>query len=780
MPRSLARAAAAGALLVVVAGCRGEPPARPPEAPPLLPPPSGTIVVGGVREPVTVIRDAAGIPHINATNEDDLFFAQGFVQAQDRLFQMDLWRRSVQGRLSEVLGANFIERDAMTRRVQYRGPMASEWESYGPRTKEIAEAFTRGINAWIERVQDELPKEFALAGWKPELWKPEDLLNRTDAFLASGDAQDEVLRARLIAAIGVATTDAIWPRFDRGPTRPPAGVDLGAVNYTLSDLLRRVGTPPFFSALLAPVGGTGASGPGVATPGSASNVWAVAGSRAAGRALVAADPHRALATPSLRYLVHLRAPGYNAIGATAPWLPGVAIGHNDIFAWAYGAAPVDVQDLYVEKLNPANEHQVQFQGRWVDVEVEHGAIAVKGRREPFEYDRLYTRHGVVIGLDRERHLAYTLRWSGTEPGTAGELAAAGLGRASTVGDLRAALTRWKMPPADFVVANQAGLVGTTRAALVSHRAPGAGLVPTPGWMDSAGWHGWEPRFGPELRTGLNGFAAFSNGNFARLGRIENVLATLKAFDVASMTALQRDVVAVNAERFVPLLAGLDLRVAGPQSEALSRARADLMNWDRRMSAGSPAAALYSHWEAALRRLLVERRVPGPLRAEFMIRPWWILPDLTYPTTRSWFDGDPAAARDKLLIDALSAAVQERASAGADTSWGAEHQVLFAHPLAVTDAARKRFNVGPFTVSGYADTVFATTATTGPALRIVMDTGDWDRSVAINAPGQSESPRSVHFRDMADKWAAGEYVPLLFAEEAIRANAAASLTLTPPK
>jgi penicillin amidase len=149
--------------------------------------------------------------------------------------------------------------------------------------------------------------------------------------------------------------------------------------------------------------------------------------------------------------------------------------------------------------------------------------------------------------------------------------------------------------------------------------------------------------------------------------------------------------------------------------------------------------------------------------------------LTSPA-RAWFDGDPLAARDMLLIDALSAAVQERASTGDDESWGAEHQVLFAHPLAVTDAARKRFNVGPFKVPGYADTLFAVTRDAAPALRLVMDAGDWDRSVAINAPGQSASPRSIHFRDMADRWAAGEYVPLPFSAEMIQKNAAATLTL----
>jgi penicillin amidase len=759
----LARAAAAGVLLIAVTGC-GRAPAVPPAQPAALqPPPSGTITVEGLRELVTVIRDTAGIPHVTAANEDDLFFAQGFVQAQDRLFQMDLWRRSVQGRLSEVLGPNFIERDAMTRRVQYRGPIDVEWSSYGPRTNEIAQSFTRGINAWIARVQGELPEEFALAGWKPEPWTPDDLLNRTDAFLASGDAQDEVLRARLVAAIGAPAVDAIWPHVQGGPTRPAPGVDLGALNYTLGDLLRRVGTPPFFSALWAPVAGP------------ASNVWAVDGSRAGGRALVAADPHRAITTPSLRYLVHLSAPGFNAIGATSPWLPGVAIGHNDVFAWAYAAAPLDVQDVFVEKLNPANERQVQFHGRWVDVDVEHDAIAVKGRREPFEYDRLYTRHGVIIGLDRERHLAYTLRWSGTEPGTAGELAAVRLGRASTSDELRAALATWKMPPADLVFANRSGGIGSVRAALMPRRALGDGRMPSPAWTGSAEWLGWERLIVPEPVTVPRGFIAYTNGNVARQGRLDVALSQSDRFDVSATTALQKDVLSFNAEHLVPLIEHLDL----PGAEGLSRARMDLMTWDRRMNADSSGAALYAHWEAALRRLLVERHVPAPLRKELLERPWSIVPVLTSPP-RAWFDDDLIAARDTLLIDALAAAVQERASAGAEKSWGDEHQILFAHPLAVTEAARKRFNVGPFKVPGDKDTVFAVTRDTGPVLRLVMDAGDWDRSVAINAPGQSESPRSIHFRDMATKWAAGEYVPLPFGEEAVRANAAATLTLTPQK
>ena len=179
-----------------VACRRGAPAPTAPAAP--LPPVSGTLTVDGLSAPVAVVRDRWGIPHIDAASQDDLFFAQGFVAAEDRLFQMDLWRRSVQGRLSEVLGANFIERDVMTRRVQYRGDVDADWASYGPDARAIAGAFVRGVNAWVTMARARLPEEFVLAGWRPDFWTPEDLLNRTDAFVAADNATTEVLRARLV------------------------------------------------------------------------------------------------------------------------------------------------------------------------------------------------------------------------------------------------------------------------------------------------------------------------------------------------------------------------------------------------------------------------------------------------------------------------------------------------------------------------------------------------------------------------------------------------------
>jgi penicillin amidase len=674
----------------------------PPPAPraPALPQTSGTLAVAGLAQPVRVIRDRFGVPHITAQSERDLFFAQGFVQAQDRLFQMDLWRRSSQGRLAEVLGPNFIDRDAMTRRVQYHGDLAAEWASYGPHVEAIADAFVAGINAWVAIAREDLPQEFALAGWRPGFWKPEDLLNRTDAFLQSGDAALEAVRAQLAGVIGVERTAMLLP--GNLPRGLPAGADAQRIGEVVSDALRRVGTPPFFSGFAAPfqAGGTG------------SNAWAFAASRSTtGAPLVANDPHRPLVTPSLRYLVHLQAPGWNVIGASSPWLPGVAIGHNDRVAWGIAAAPADTQDIYVE---PAS----------ASVERVKDPIVIKGQATPFAFEREYTRQGVVIASDREHGLVFTLRWSGFLPGGSGELAALGVDRATNVSELRDALRRWKMPVVDVVYADAAG---------IGQQPTGAPASPS---------------------SGATVIAA--NGSAARTNRLNEMFAGAAKYGVDEIKRQQHDITSWNAGRLVPRFAPLhspDARV--------EEARRQLVEWDRRMTPDSPAAALYVAFERALWRRMAEVRVPAPLLDDYLASAGV---DIALAMK----------AGDALLLDALATAVEQTKPRTSD--------VTFKHPLAITQASRRLFNVGPFTPGGYDATVNAnftrSNLNIGASFRQIVDLSDWDRSVATAAPGQSEWPRSPHFSDLAKLWAAGEYFLLAFSDRAVQANAEATLTLTP--
>lgn len=542
MRRSVTPLALIAYALLLTTACR-EPP---PPAPPLMPEISGTSVVPGLSAPVRVVRDRWGVPHLYAQTEDDLFAAQGFVQAQDRLFQMDLWRRSVHGRLSEVLGPNFVERDAMTRRMQYRGDLEAEWASYGADVKAIATAFVRGINAWVALALERPPEEFVLAGWKPDFWSPVDLLNRTDAFVASGDAIDEIRRT--------------------------------GMSDVIADAIRSVGAPPFFA------GGAAVQPDLVAVR----SIGRVNATRAG--VLSISEARRTLDHPSRRYFVHLNAPGWNVIGATSPWRPGVAIGHNERVAWGMTGIDADTQDIYKDQMGAPTL-------------VIKERIVVKGRETPFVFDREYSAHGVIIASDREHDQVFTVRWSGTEPGAAPELASLAIDQAGAWPEFRAALARWKMPARRVVYLDTDGNVGFQDAALIPIRRAGE-------------WTGW--------RT------------------IDD------------------------------------------------------------------------------------------------------LPHAFNPR------GDGVAAADP-RHDGPSAASAE---------------ATFAHPLAITAARRQRFNIGPLSRPADDDS----------PLRALLDSKDWDRSRAVNAPGQSGSPASPHFSDLAKLWSSGDLVPLLFSDAAVQANTESTLTL----
>ena len=668
----------------------------------------------GLRAPVTVTRDQWGIPHIVAANTDDLFFAQGFVQAQDRLFQMDLWKRSAQGRLSEVLGANFIQRDSMTRRIQFRGDLEREWASYGPDTRRIAVAFTNGINAWVRIARRDPPEEFALAGWQPDLWRPEDLLNRTDAFLASTGALAELLRARLISAIGPQRANVLLPAAGDGHVVLDEAVDLSAITFVVSDAVRRIGTPPFFLTLAGHV--SDAPRPGRATgelrqappdalrnPPISANSAALAELPAARTAGITAwvegakrtssdgpsvgiEEAGSLVAPSRVYLVHLTAPGWNVIGAARPWLPGVVAGHNDRVAWAMAPLAIDTQDIVVERVNPADPHQVRRADRWVDMSVDFERVDVKGRDRPVEYERQYTSNGVVIAQDKQRGLVYTLRWTGTEPGGAGELAALDLGRADSWSGFRQRLDRWTAPPSEFVYADIDGVVGRQRAGLFPQRRPGGGATPSAGWSNDRIW------------TSLVRLSAAA-ANLDTTGE-------LTPADASSQTVLS----VLNSSEHIRVL---------PRDVEVAR--------DRLRAAGSPE--LLRQFFYTVRRLALERGgVPRELRDELL---YAVDPSLGYVNPQAAMFGAEESGRTDVLISAL------RMLGEASTGKPQNATVTFEHPLAVFDNSRLRFNVGAVLRQN-----------PPPSFHAKFNTREWDRSIAISAPGQSGSPASPHYDDLA--------------------------------
>lgn len=717
------------------------------------------IPINGVLQPVEIIRDRWGVPHIYARSVHDLFFAQGYITAKDRLWQIDLWRRIGTGKLSEVLGPSAIERDRLARAVRFRGDWNAEWSSYGPDTRQIVTAFTDGINAYIRSLGGVRPLEFRIAGYDPGLWVPEDCLSRVAGLLMTRNLTREVKRAEQIRQFGIPGAEKLFPLDPLIPIEVPHGLDLADITH---DIVR------VYEQTIGPVAFSTEQG---------SNNWVVDGTMTVtGKPLLANDPHRPVQIPSLRKTVHLVAPGWNVIGAGEPALPGVALGHNEQIGFGFTIVGIDQQDLYVEKLNPANPDQYLYRGAWKKVEIERQPLPVKGRTAE-QIELRYTIHGPVIYEDRPRNRAYALRWVGTEPGTAGYLAGLAVARARNWGDFLEAMERYKVPSENIVYADVAGNIGWQAAGLAPIRSNWSGVLPVPGEGEYE-WTGF--RRMAELPRSYNPathFIATANHNILppgyrtpvgyewalpfRFQRIEEMLGAKKKFSIEDFEMMQQDVVSLPAKRFQAVL-----RKWAPEP-GTREAKADdlVLRWDARLSTDSAAALIYEYWIAQL-----PRAVFGPDAGK----------DVDLETLLKTLETRP---QEKALLDSLHAALDEIERAfGSDMAswrWGNVHQILFHHPL-----NHIAFNRGPVARPGDGNTVNATSGaafqqTNGASYRQILDLSDWDRSVMTNVPGESGDPESPHYSDLLDEWASGGYHPMPFTRQAVEASAAERIWLMPP-
>jgi len=749
----------------------------------------GTLNVHGLQQTVRVQRDHWGVAHIYAQNEQDLFFAQGFVVAQDRLFQMELWKRSGQGRLAEILGPSYVKRDTSARLLRYRGDMEAEYKSYAPDTREILEAFTSGINVYIEEIQKPggigLPLEFQLAGFKPEPWKPEDCLNRLAAYSVTGNGASELHSAQLVALIGPEKAAQFLELDPPVKLDPAPGVDFSGLSPALLENLVGSDVPLHFPE----------------TPVQGSNNWTVSGSlTATGKPFLANDPHRVIAEPSLRYIVHLVAPGWNVIGAGEPGLPGVAAGHNENIAWGFTIFGLDQQDLYLAELNPADPEQYKTERGWERIEVKTETIGVRGGA-PVVAKLKFTRHGPVLWEDGKRALA--LHWVGAEPGTAGYLGSLALDRAQSWREFEQAMPRWKVPSENIVYADRAGNIGEHSTGLAPLRKNWTGLLPVPetGGYEWSGFvpnadlpHSYNPTSGfvatanhkmiPENYGYSVGFQWASPERFLRISEVISGAAKRQhKLNLADMENLQNDVVSLPARDLQALLkhaAG-----GGPSSSAKL-----LLDWDCAVTADSITATLYEFWDAELRDAVTKLAVPVEAQkiAGKLALPE-ILQVLAHPSA-AVFGQNPEAARDALLLRTLQTAEQKLAvRLGPDSknwAWGNLHRVSFKHPLDhIAPAADALFDRGPFPRPGDNSTVDATyfggasfDQLSGASYREIFDLSDWDNAVAVNVPGQSGQPGSAHYDDLLPLWIRGQYFPLRYSKLAVDRDTTDVLELKP--
>jgi len=772
-----------GSFFVVVSVAQEGPKSVDARARDVLSPIHGNLIVPGLKEPVKVLRDRWGVAHIYAKNQHDLFFAQGFVVAQDRLFQMEMWKRAGQGRLAEVLGPSAVQRDINARLLRYRGDMKAEYESYSSDTEAILSAFTDGINAEIRSLTAKsgpgLPIEFQLAGFEPEPWKPQDCLNRMAAFSMTGNAFSELRDAELIAKLGVQKASAVLSLDPKIQLDPAAGVDFVGLSPSL--LKNLIGSDARIEFLSDGAGG--------------SNDWTISGRlTSTGKPILANDPHRVMALPSLRYIIHLVAPGWDMIGAGEPGLPGIAVGHNQHIAWGFTIFGLDQQDLYIEDLNPQDPLQYKTANGWARMQVEHESIAVKGK-PPVEVDLKLTRHGPVLWEDGARALA--LRWVGAEPGTAGYLGSLAVDRATNWKEFEDAMKRWKVPSENIVYADVAGNIGEHSTGLAPLRKNWTGLLPVPGAADYE-WSGYVPN--SELPHSFNppgGFVATANHKMIpknypynvgfewappyRVHRIEEVISGIresrKKITLDDMEKLQTDVVSLQARQLVKLL-----KQSSPNPIVATQM---IDGWDATLSRESGVAALYEVWLKALGKVVAEKEGVESFEDDWSLED--VLEDLSEPSPQV-FGADAVAGRNQVLLQTLESAWRQTEQLlGADPqkwSWGRLHTIQFRHSLDRLPDVATLLDLGPLSRPGDGDTVNATWAgktfeqEEGASYREILDTANWDHSLAVNTPGQSGQPGSPHYSDLLPLWDRGEYFPLLYSRKAVEMNAQDRLMLAP--
>ncbi|ATA55707.1 penicillin acylase family protein [Variovorax boronicumulans] len=798
--------------------------------------PSSSFAVPGLEKPAEVLVDRWGVPHLYAGTLYDAFVAQGFIAARDRLWQMDLWRKRGLGEMAKDFGPPWVESDRAARAVLYRGDMYREWLAYGSDAKRVAEAFTAGVNAYVAQVRAQpalLPTEFALLGYQPAMWSPEDVVRIRHHGLTL-NFSSEVDRARAFCA-GAPGAKADWLRRELDPPvtpKVPEGFDPCSLPVAeLRAAYLRATDAPRFTKENTRVGmNAGASSAPVALlPGSAeaiaakaeqdeasqgdptaaygSNNWVIAPKlTSTGRPILANDPHRAHGAPSLRYMTHLSAPGMDAIGAGEPFLPGLSIGHNGTIAFGLTRFYMDQEDLYVYELNPANPEEYRYQGRWEPMTRVTERIAVKGEAAPREVVNTFTRHGPVLVAEPGKRRAFALRAAWLEPGMAPYFGSMDYMRARNWDQFRAAMNRWGAPGENQVYADSSGNVGWIPGGLTPIRPNWDGLLPVPG-DGRYEWSGF--RNGDELPSEFNparGYVVTANENnippdhpaakkgvgyewsdAARALRLKELFAAKVAagsrFTIEDSERMQNDIVATPGQRVLKLLAGQ--RSDDAQTAAALRL---LQGWDGAMDRDSAAAALYEVWSSKFLRQAVLKAGAGDAGAALAAPGDNTRMVLLLENPSGWVSN---AQRDALLLTTLPAAMQElSAKLGPDPAawkWGALHRAEFRHPLGgVVDAAtRKKLEVGDWPMSGSSFTPMAATyrandykLTSGASFRMVLDVGDWDASRVINTPGQSGNPDSPNYRDLAPLWLEGKYVPLVYSRGAVEKETVERIQLTP--
>ena len=675
----------------------------------------------------TVTRDALGVPHISAANWEDAIFLQGFVTAQDRLWQMDALRRLAAGELSELIGSRTLELDREARRLRMRRVAQEQYRTLPDAARAVLAAYARGVNYFIETNRGRLPLEFTLLRYDPRPWHVVDSIlcglqmhrNLTTTW------KEELQKQAMLAKGDAAKVNFLFPMW--------AGTEF--------------------------------------QPGS--NAWAISGQHtASGKPILANDPHLEFSLPSTWYQVHLQAPGLDVTGVSLPGVPAVIIGHNQRIAWGVTNLGFDVQDLYIERFNPRTGQYV-FRGQVQRARLETERIPVKGAK-PEEFQQWVTVHGPISASEQGKFLA--LRWSAAEPGSF-QFPFLEVNRARNWQEFSAAIARFAGPGQNFVYADVDGNIGYHATGKLPIRKNYDGDVPVDGSSGDYEWGGFIPF--EQLPTFYNppqGWIITANqnpfpkdypyrvhGDFAspfRSREIRSLLAAHDGWKPEQLLAVEKDVYSAFSHFLArQIVTAYDQKKPG--GEELKDCVALLRSWNGQMEKQTSAPLLISLIYDQLRKMLAERASPGKGDVYGPQMAPAVLENILEGDTRGWFP-DKNAALIRALTDAFE--VGRKAQGGNVSRWdyGKANELTIKHPVGgELPLLAAYFNVGPVEMSGSSTTIKQTTIRLGPSMRFIADLSDWDHSLNNITIGESGQFLSPHYKDQWEAYYVGRSFPMQF-------------------
>ena len=760
--------------------------------------PKENIKVDGLKQSVEVYRDRWGINHIYAQNQHDLFFSQGYTAARDRLFQFEIWRRQATGSVAEILGPDEIKRDIGTRLFMYRGDINKELNHYHPQGKEIIEAYVEGVNKYISNIlktPEKLPLPFKMLDIVPEKWTPEVVISRHQGLL--GNIEDELEIGRTVALIGEKKVkDLMWFHPKDPKIKLDPKIDRSLLFEDLLELYNSYRKPVEFKqehliekyrdkkavSFINRFNDLSSKSLDIG-----SNNWVLSGKKTIdGNTYMANDPHRTIAVPSLRYMAHLVAPGWNVIGGGEPEIPGISIGHNEYGAWGLTVFRTDGEDLYQYDLNPKNPLQYMHGGKWKEIKIIKETLSVKGEPDR-EIELHYTHHGPITYLNKKALKAYAVRCAWLEPGGSPYLASLRMDQAKNWQEFREACSYSNIPGENMIWADVKGDIGWQAVGIAPIRKNFSGLVPVLG-NGKYEWSGYLPIVEkPNSFNPKKGFIATANQNLTpadyknwdaigftwsdpyRGDRVNEFLGSSDSLTMVDMKRLQVDVTSLPAKSLVPYLKKVSFK------DFENKQKLKLLDWDFRLTPNSVEAAIYVAWENEIMSHAFDRFVPDKAKSIFT--------SLQLKTVIDWIESPGniflnTKQRDLFVKKTFASAIADlKKRLGEDTKnwmYGQKNNKHSYMVHSLGEVTKKEFseklNLGPLPRGGNSYTPGSTGSdyrqSSGGSFRMIVNTGDWDSSIGTNAPGQSGNPASPFYGNLFKDWSEDKYFPVYFSKEKI--------------